>query len=245
VIRIAHVKDYGNGLLEAGYTTVGNHPPLKAKRGESENREENRRRSFARSKANIRRRCMAGGFDYLLTLTYADLRTELEPCKVDLDRFRRKVQKVLGRSWGYVAVAEYQLRGAVHFHLGVRGWQNVGLLRTLWREATGDARANIDVRAPKVGKRLRWGRLRLAYYLAKYLGKSAAVDMVLNRKSYSVTRGIPGPKVESFTIPLHYHPMGYLRNLLGRVGWAWEGKDGLFGCLTSWSLADTGSAAPS
>ena len=35
--------------------------------------------------------------------------------------------------WLYVCVMERQERGAIHFHLGVKGYQGVDLLRSLWR----------------------------------------------------------------------------------------------------------------
>jgi len=75
-------------------------------------------RSLRRTKVTVRRKCMAGGLDHLLTLIYRENRTNLDDCFADLTRFICLV-RVTNPDWKYVAVSEFQKRGAVYFHLAV------------------------------------------------------------------------------------------------------------------------------
>ncbi|WP_285675166.1 rolling circle replication-associated protein, partial [Paralimibaculum aggregatum] len=80
--------------------------------------------------------------------------------------------------WPYVVVAERQKRGAIHFHLAVRGRQDVALLRAAWLavlaaspavaelSGLGSSLGNIDVQGSR-----RRPLHRVARYLAKYLAK--------------------------------------------------------------------------
>jgi hypothetical protein len=70
---------------------------------------------------------------------------------------------------------ERQARGAIHFHAGVCGYQDVKYLRTAWRRAAGEYGGNINVAADKRrwgGEGHVWRRGKLAGYLAKYLSKA-------------------------------------------------------------------------
>lgn len=107
---------------------------------------------------------MAMRGDHLLTLTYRRNETSLRAAWGDLRRFVRSVRDRLG-GFDYVAVAERQKRGAWHFHLAVRGRQDLSLLRHCWERAGGDG--NIDVRY-RPGMPLH----KLAAYLSKYISKS-------------------------------------------------------------------------
>ncbi|MBE3144814.1 MAG: hypothetical protein IMZ61_12980 [Planctomycetes bacterium] len=174
-------RDYGGGLLEWGYSkrepVSGPRLPTtyeKIKASEDEIRE----RAARRAGTAVRRWIMVRKLDYLLTLTYRDEVTDRKQAVSDLSRFMERVRKETAGVFSWVAVPEIQpLRlvrtGAAvwHWHIAVRGFQNVRLLRRLWLGVVGAG--NIDVRAPRDGKGARWGRLRLAYYLSKYIFKCA------------------------------------------------------------------------
>lgn len=102
-------------------------------------------RAATRAKSMVRRLIQAGGLDHLLTLTYRENRTDARQCHADLTRFLRLVRNALPDDYKYVAVFERQKRGAGDWHLAVAGWQQVRLLRELWRQVVGDG--NIDVRS--------------------------------------------------------------------------------------------------
>lgn len=123
-----------------------------------------REKSISRSRTAIRRAVMAMQGDHLLTLTYRRNETDLRRAWRDCTRFVRAMRDELGK-FDYVAVAERQKRGAWHFHLAVRGKQDLKLIRSCWERAGGDG--NIDVRY-RPGMPLH----KLASYLAKYIAKS-------------------------------------------------------------------------
>lgn len=166
-------RDYGGGLIEWGYSkrepvsgkrVKSRYPKVKYEGDEAETRE----RAARRAGTVIRRMIMARRLDYLLTLTYRENVICRRRAVRDLSTFMDRVRKEKpGFSW--VAVSERQKRGAWHWHIAVSGFQDVRLLRSIWKGVVGEG--NIDVRGPKSGGRLRWGRLRLAYYLAKYIYK--------------------------------------------------------------------------
>lgn len=123
-----------------------------------------REKSISRSRTKIRRAVMSMQGDHLLTLTFKRNETDLRAAWRVCTRFCRLMRDELG-GFDYVAVAERQKRGAWHFHLAVRGRQDVKLIRALWHRAGGDG--NIDVQYKK-GMPL----YKLAGYLAKYISKS-------------------------------------------------------------------------
>lgn len=139
--------------------------------------------------------------------------------------------------WLYVAVAEQQERGAWHWHLAVRGRQNVELIRTLWREIVGEG--NIDVSAPKGNRKDQ--RLYLVQYLGKYLVKSFATgDRKLNKHRFRSSRQIKvlgnkvafipqvGRSMQDIAIDMLKEASG------GSVGFVWDGEGLLAGWACSW-----------
>lgn len=108
--------------------------------------EDNIRRATARAKSAVRRLCLAAQVDRLLTLTYQENQTDLAQGWEDFTRFIRIMRDAMPK-WVYVAVAERQKRGAVHFHLAVKGFQDVRRLRAAWRNVVGAG--NIDVTNPR------------------------------------------------------------------------------------------------
>ena len=83
VSHLVTVRQFGSDLVEVGYSSVR---PLPSERQEEEALEKRRsssrstlsdqqkkrnlERSARRSKAQVRRKCMVGGLDHMLTLTY-------------------------------------------------------------------------------------------------------------------------------------------------------------------------------
>lgn len=126
-------------------------------------------KSVSRSRTSIRRAVMAMGGDHLLTLTFRRNETSLKLAWGCFTRFARAVRAEFGE-FDYVAVAETQARGAWHFHVAVRGKQDLAALRRCWAFAGGDG--NIDVRYTP-GRPL-W---KLAAYLSKYITKSFFVNL--------------------------------------------------------------------
>ena len=230
------LRNYGKGLAEVGWSFVGLSPGHKAARGSSAQRTQNEDRAVRRAKSRLRQLILSANLTHLLTLTYRENVTDFKRAADDLNRFVRKM-KVNLPEWLYVAVAEQQERGAWHWHLAVRGRQNVDLLRRLWREIVGEG--NIDVSAPKGNRKDQ--RLYLVQYLGKYLVKAFATgDRKLNKHRFRSSRNIQVP-MERFTVSLHSDckvadiALDKLKAASGgSVGFVWDGEGMLAGWACSW-----------
>lgn len=193
-----------NKVLAGRVSGVGSRPGGESV-GDSE--ESNAARSARRAKQRVRWSLKAVGADRLLTLTYRENQTDFRLAKKHLAKFVAMCR----RRWPgfqYVAIPEEQVRGAWHWHLGVRGFQNVDVLRGYWWRAVGErvswsdegkpvlvnamqSPGNVDVTTPRHRGQARrvWDVDRLCNYLSKYLTK--AIEGGLDHlSSYSVTRGL-------------------------------------------------------
>jgi hypothetical protein len=234
--------DYGDGYVEGSW---GISIPRKAGsgvRGRSKEREKNIQRTTKRAGAELRRKVMAAGLDHLLTLTYRKNIQDKQKAWHDFEAFIRLVHSHHAK-WEYVAVPEYQERGAIHFHLGVKGYQDVALLRALWRRVVQDG--NIDVNYIKSKKGYKWKRVGIARYLAKYIGKD--MDTELNERRYRASLGITIPKEilympfllkgkKTLQLSAKEYLLEHIRFLGGGVGFIWEPEEGhgQYGWACSW-----------
>ena len=229
------LTDYGNGLAEIGWSFI---PALRQKpavRGKSEAREANDNRADRRARTRIRKLVLSSGADHLLTLTYRANMTDLIHACEDFSRFIRLVKGRLS-NWPYIAVPERQERGAWHWHLAVKGRQDVDLLRLAWRHVVGEG--NIDVKPPKGKGNQR--QLSLIRYLAKYITKGfESGDRQLNGRRFRASLGIEVP-MQYLTVPeehrgqLALYALTRLVTTTGSVGYYWENPDKTAGWACSW-----------
>lgn len=174
-------------------------PKPRAKRGESENREENDDDAGRRAKKNVRMCCKSIGADRLVTLTYRENMIDRELALRHWKAFCRRLGK--HRQFHYVAVIEEQKRGALHFHVAVRGRQNYVLLRSIWqrilgRGQSGEQMGQVNVRDPhRFGFGVN-GAHKLASYIAKYCSKEMECRRI-DQKRYFRSRGIVLPEVDT------------------------------------------------
>lgn len=230
-----NLRNYGDGLAEIGWSFASSLRPGKVGRGLSEEREEHERRAVRHAKSRIRQLILAAKADHLLTLTYQENVTDFDRACVDLRKFVRIV-KAKRPGWIYIAVPEEQARGAWHWHMAVRGRQDVVLLRSIWRHIVG--KGNIDVSPPRgVGKQR---TLALVKYLGKYLAKGFAEgNRALNGRRFRASQGIQIP-CESFALPAaeRGNVPGYalerLQEAAGAVGFVWVSEDRIAGWACSW-----------
>lgn len=228
------LTDYGNGLGEIGWSFIHSHQPNKAARGLSENREANEDRSVRRAKSRMRKLILSTNADHLLTLTYRQNMTDFDQACNDLTKFIRYVRKDIPH-WIYIAVAEKQKRGAWHWHLAVKGRQDIPRLRQAWLKTVKDG--NIDVNPPKGNAQNR--QLMLVRYLSKYLAKTFAENNHgLNAKRYRVSRGIQVPSRSVMLPEDHDNAVKFvldtLQNEIGSVGHVWIAGDLAAGWACSW-----------
>ncbi|XUU60004.1 rolling circle replication-associated protein [Erythrobacter sp. HA6-11] len=133
-------------------------------------------KSIRRTRTSIRRAVMGMGATHMLTLTYRENMLDLKQGWSDLSRFLRAMRDSIGE-FHYVVVAERQKRGAWHFHLAVRGRQDLKLIRKHWQHG------NPDVKHWK-------GRLsQMAAYLSKYLIKSFDINNQPDGHRYRRSQG--------------------------------------------------------
>lgn len=234
--------DYGEGYVEGSWGLVIPREATCVERGKSKNRKKNIERATRRAKAQVRRKCMAGGFDHLLTLTMRQNITDKERAVHYLQRFERKMHQYIP-DWKYVCTIERQKRGSIHFHLGVKGFQDVQFLRSVWRSIVGEG--NVDVQYVKSKKGLTWRKARLASYLAKYINKEMETE--LNERRFRASPGIVIPEVTVYMplvikgkklvpVSAKQYLLEHIRYLAGRVGFIWESAEGhgQYGWACSW-----------
>ena len=165
--------------------------------------EENALKVRNRALRKIKQRVMVLGADRLLTLTYHDNMCDLVQAKKDLHKFYQLVKRRY-KLWKFVGVAEYQQRGAIHWHLSVKGFQDVRYLRECWLCCTGGpGSGNIDVTSRYLRLSPSDRCAKLADYISKYLGKGFELEDKPRYSHYYVTsRGLVA-ETQS------YHVYGY------------------------------------
>lgn len=196
------IRDFGQQVIET--TCIRQHEPMK--RGKKKPREENerkkrsemseddRKKSVFRSKKLMRHKILMLRPDRMLTLTYRENLTSLEIAWPHFKSFIRMVRKIMP-DFQYVAVPEYQKRGAVHFHLAIKGYRDVRILRHLWKKAI-KGEGNIHITPPRKGKH-EWRYTSLARYMSKYLSKQIDTENMFKRR-YSSSQEIGMPKKTVF-----------------------------------------------
>lgn len=126
--------------------------------------------------------------DRMLTLTFKENLTDLTEARKRQHYFLKLVRH-RWPEFTYITVPELQKRGAVHFHLAIRGYHSIRTLRTLWLRAAGTYGGNVDITNPKKYGKNSWNPKRIAQYLAKYISKDDIVDF--NSRRYSSGGVIP------------------------------------------------------
>jgi len=135
----------------------------------------------------------------LITLTYAENQADISISRKDFNAFARNLRFAFGQKVRYITVAEYQRRGAVHFHTLVWGLPNgmaaiersTRLVATLWQHGFVDV-IETD------------GSPKLANYLAKYFGKQLIDPRFFGRKAYIASRNVERPVVDKNTVVFPY-----------------------------------------
>jgi len=178
-------------------------PGVRTKRGESEKREANEDDAGRRAKKQVRLCCKQIGADRMVTLTYRENMVDRELALKHWKAFCRRLGKVA--EFHYVAVIEEQERGALHFHVAVRGRQNYVLLRSIWQRilglgSDGQQMGQVNVRDPHRFGFGNKGAHKIASYIAKYCGKQMKCRD-LNEKRYFRSKGVVLPEVRSWRLP--------------------------------------------
>jgi len=233
------IHDFGRQWVECSWGKADPRPGKRGCKGKSLNTEQNEKRAQARAKGEMRRKCLAISADHLVSLTYRANMQNRERALGDLDRLRRMLTRS-GYPMPYVAVLECQKRGAIHLHLGVKGFQDVRLLRRCWYKIVGKAQGQINARGPRPNR----SPVKLARYLSKYISKDIdALPREFGEHRYFCSLGIVVP-TEQYQILLTRQAKDVEREMfklmfdevLRRIGEYctlahWLGKGGVYGWI--------------
>lgn len=195
--------------LKNGFRSLAARPALTPEEEETK-RLDNIRRASSRAKQGVRHLVTSMGGDHLLTLTYRENVTDDERATRDFASFVRLV-RARYPNWCYVSVREYQERGAIHFHVSVKGHQPINYLRRCWYKALGsspdssgsDTPGAVNVRAQKSRRGRQssiWGTQKLAAYMSKYISKSFETKPASGMRRYNASREILRPFVRQYWI---------------------------------------------
>jgi len=131
----------------------------------------------------------------LVSLTYAENITETRQGHEDFNAFARNLRSRFGSQVRYIAVVEFQKRGAVHFHALLWGLP-IGLVKTerhtrlvasLWKQGYADL-VETD------------GSPKLAGYLSKYMTKAFKANRLFGKKAYICSKNLLRPVIEKRSI---------------------------------------------
>jgi len=133
----------------------------------------------------------------LLTITYAQNQEDLAAAFGDFTAFIEALRYRYGKGFKYIAVPEFQKRGAVHFHALFWGLSEALLFRERKTRELAQAwgRGFIYIKPTDGNEKLSW-------YLAKYMSKAYLDPRLAGCKAYVASRNVSRPRVMSGISPL-------------------------------------------
>lgn len=143
----------------------------------------NRNKIASRARASVRRYANANPqLNKFLTLTFKENITDLDFAHYEFDKFIKRV-KTRVKGVQYIAVLEFQKRGAIHFHLLCNfPYMPVEEIAKLW--GNGFVRINRIDNVDNVGA-----------YITKYMSKDNLDERLQGRKCYTMSKGLHAPEV--------------------------------------------------
>ncbi|MBP1154850.1 MULTISPECIES: hypothetical protein [unclassified Paenibacillus] len=215
VFRNTRIYDL-NGDYEAIHCRMGwktNNPSSavpKSKRGESKDYQQNRNKTLQKAKSKIRRLIRTYKLFRFVTLTFAENMDETRAADHEFRKFMKRLQRRYSE-FKYIAVREFQDRGAIHYHLAVNSFIPQRLLSELW----GQGFVWIEKKKGKDD--------RLANYLVKYITKHANDERLQGVHSYLCSHGL-----KLSTVDRYFNSLDEVRDYLSSLG---KKKDNQFICF--------------
>lgn len=144
----------------------------------------NRQKVAARARQTIRRLANAN-FDKnskFITLTFKDNVTDLKEANNEFVKFRKRLSRWLGIPLQYIAVLQFQYRGAVHYHLLMNcPYIDNAVLARLWRH--GFVRINRIDNVDNIGA-----------YITRYMTKDTLDERLAGVKCYFTSHNLKKPE---------------------------------------------------
>jgi len=124
----------------------------------------------------------------LVSLTFRENCTDLERAREDLKSFAKRAAHRFGSKFKYIAVVEFQKRGAIHFHAlcwgvpkkNAKAERRERLFASLWGQGFADVKITD-------------GSMKLASYLSSYFAGSFLDPRLAGRRVYTASRNISRP----------------------------------------------------
>ena len=139
-----------------------------------------RRRKFVFDLAIANFDCESSKF---LTLSFAENMQDLKEANKLFKKFLRKLKKELKIDIKYLAVIEFQKRGAIHYHMLINiPYVPVKWLQSLWQH--GSLKINKIKHVDNLGA-----------YITKYMSKDNADDRLRKVKGYNCSQELERPKI--------------------------------------------------
>jgi len=175
-----------------------------------QNDEQSRKQAWERRKSSTRRAKM--GFTRLVkanlgkpmhpvlaSFTYAENIGDINRGRRDFTKFARRATKLFGNDFSYIAVPEFQKRGAIHFHALLWGIPTevvereraTRLVASLWEQGFVDLM-------------LTDGDEKLCGYLVKYMGKAFNDIRLFGKKAYVHSRNVSKPLTYKNTMAISH-----------------------------------------
>jgi len=157
-----------------------------------ESPKERRPDAIRRAKINFFRLVHANmgqsNFPVFASLTYTENMQDLRQGRKDFNAFAKYLRMQFGSQIRYICVAEFQVRGAIHFHtliwgipIGVvRSERDTRLVASLW------GKGFVDLKETD-------GNSRIASYMSKYMGKLFGDLRLGKKKAYIASQNITRP----------------------------------------------------
>lgn len=145
----------------------------------------NREKVAARARQKVRRYANANfsNKSKFITLTFADNVTDLKTANREFVKARKRLSRFLKMPLEYIAVPEFQERGAVHYHLLMNCpyIENRELAR-LWGH--GFVKINAIDKVDNIGA-----------YITKYMTKDGLDERLAGQKSYFMSHNLKAPEI--------------------------------------------------
>lgn len=156
----------------------------KAGEPESERAENNRKTACYRAREMVRRLvlCNFGNHSKFMTMTYAENQTDIVQANKDFKKFIKRLRYKYG-DFKYIAVPEFQKRGAVHYHvMSDLSYVPNKELAKIWGH--GFVKINDIRHVDNVGA-----------YMVKYMLKDTDDPRLRGQKAYLCSKGLDRPVV--------------------------------------------------
>lgn len=188
---MAHTKIIQSGTQVEIYQYERDAPQKVTRKKSRRANSRRRTRSVQRSRLTffrlVRANVSAEARPALVTLTMREVCTLGQAWKC-FTAFALRVRKKRKSNFAFIAVPEFQKRGAVHFHVLVWGLSDVEIARERDSRAVAQqwGHGYVDIRPTD-------GSEKLAGYLAKYMFKAMWDERLLGNKAFSGSRNLVRP----------------------------------------------------